>query len=121
MRINHLVIAGLLSLAIVVPSIAEETASLPPTKISPVNKVITKSVEKNQVTAVDKTSKPVNINMVDAQTITQSLKGIGKKRAEAIVAYRVQNGAFKSTDELTKVKGITKKIIEKNNGKILLN
>jgi competence protein ComEA len=49
-----------------------------------------------------KTSGPaVNINTADAAAITGAhIKGIGKKRAEAIVAYRQQHGPFKSVDDL---------------------
>ncbi|NOQ77674.1 MAG: helix-hairpin-helix domain-containing protein, partial [Methylococcaceae bacterium] len=31
---------------------------------------------------------PVNINKADAETIAQSLNGIGLKKAEAIIQYR---------------------------------
>ena len=57
---------------------------------------------------------PVDINKADAATIAKELKGIGMSRAQAIVAYREKNGAFKSADELTKVKGIGAKVVEQN-------
>jgi len=63
---------------------------------------------------------PVNINAADAQTIADSLSNIGLKKAEAIVAYRNKNGAFKSVDELGEVSGIGDKTIEKNKMDILL-
>ena len=63
---------------------------------------------------------PVNINTADAQTIADSLSNIGLKKAEAIVAYRNKNGAFKSVDELGEVSGIGDKTIEKNKMDILL-
>ena len=43
-----------------------------------------------------------------------TLKGIGHKKAQAILAYREQIGAFKSIDDLTKVKGIGEKILMDN-------
>jgi competence protein ComEA len=43
-----------------------------------------------------------------------SLKGVGHKRAQAIVAYRKQIGGFKSVDELVNVKGIGEKILIDN-------
>ena len=52
----------------------------------------------------------VNINTADEAALT-SVKGIGKSKAKAIIAYREQNGAFKSVDDLTKVKGIKEKAL----------
>lgn len=63
---------------------------------------------------------PVNINQADAKGIATALSDIGLKKAEAIVLYREQNGAFKAVDDLAKVKGIGKKTIEKNRTDILL-
>jgi len=47
-----------------------------------------------------------------------TLKGIGQKKAEAIVAYREQIGGFKSVDDLTKVKGIGVKVLSDNLGRL---
>lgn len=55
----------------------------------------------------------VNINTADAQALTK-LKGIGAKKAEAIVAFRKANGAFKTVDQLADVKGIGEKTVEAN-------
>ncbi len=57
---------------------------------------------------------PVNINTADAATLSRELKGIGMKRAEAIVEYRRKFGPFKSADELALVKGIGPAAIQKN-------
>lgn len=59
----------------------------------------------------------VNINKADAKTLSQ-LKGIGQKRAEAIVAYRQAHGKFKSTDDLVNVRGISKNGIAALDGKL---
>ena len=64
---------------------------------------------------------PVNINTADAQTISESLKGIGQKKAEAIVQYRKENGAFKSVDDLASVSGIGPKTVEINKADIMLS
>ncbi len=63
---------------------------------------------------------PVNINNADVPTLSQALKGIGEKKAQAIIDYRNQNGAFTSIDELAKVKGINAKTIDKNRADINL-
>lgn len=57
---------------------------------------------------------PVNINTADATTLARELKGIGAKRAQAIVEYRQKHGPFKSADELTLVKGIGPAAISRN-------
>ncbi len=56
----------------------------------------------------------VNMNTADAQAIAGKVKGIGVKRAEAIVAYRTEHGAFKSFDDLAQVKGIGESFVTKN-------
>jgi competence protein ComEA len=71
--------------------------------------------------ATDVPAAPVNINSADAQTLARELKGIGLKRAQAIVDYRVKHGPFKSADELTLVKGLGKQVVEKNRAEIRLD
>ena len=61
---------------------------------------------------------PVDINRADAATIAKELTGVGASRAKAIVEYRDKNGGFKSADELSKVKGIGAKMIERNRANI---
>jgi competence protein ComEA len=53
----------------------------------------------------------VNINSADAKELA-TLKGIGAAKAEAIIEWRNANGAFKSIDELTQVKGVGAQIFE---------
>ena len=62
----------------------------------------------------------VNINTADVDTIQQELNGIGAQKAAAIVAYRDIHGSFKNADELTNVKGIGIKTIEKNRDNIIV-
>ncbi len=62
----------------------------------------------------------VNINTADAPTIAKELKGIGEKKAQAIVTYRKQHGPFKTIESLTNVKGIGLKTVEKNRSLIKL-
>ncbi len=60
----------------------------------------------------------VNINIADEETLVGELKGIGIKRAKSILAYRNEHGPFKSIDDLVKIKGISKRIVDQNRGKI---
>ena len=64
---------------------------------------------------------PVDINTADAATIAKELQGIGLSRAQAIVAYREKNGAFRSADDLRKIKGIGAKVLERNRANIKLD
>ncbi len=63
---------------------------------------------------------PVNINTADAATLARELNGVGISKAALIVEYRESHGAFKTADDLAKVKGIGKMTIEKNRENILL-
>lgn len=62
----------------------------------------------------------ININSADAPSLQQALEGIGKAKAEAIVAYRVANGPFTSVDELLEIKGIGNSLLERNRDKLIL-
>lgn len=63
---------------------------------------------------------PVNVNQASAEQLAESLQGVGLKKAQAIVHYRKQNGAFQSKDDLLNVKGIGAETLEKNSSDILL-
>ena len=54
----------------------------------------------------------VNINTATAAEL-EALPGIGPAKAKAIVAYRQQNGQFKTVEDLKKVKGIGEGIFSK--------
>lgn len=54
----------------------------------------------------------VDLNTADKAAL-ESVKGIGPKKAEAIIKYRTEHGPFKSVDELANVKGFGKKTIDK--------
>ena len=57
-------------------------------------------------------------NTADAETISAELKGIGLKKAKAIVEYRTKHGPFQSADDLTLVKGIGERTVELNRSDI---
>jgi len=63
---------------------------------------------------------PIDINKASTQEISESLSGIGLKKAADIVAYRKENGSFTSIDDLANVKGIGEKTIAKNKENLLL-
>jgi competence protein ComEA len=70
-------------------------------------------------TVVAQTSK-VNINTSTVQSLS-SVKGIGPKRAQLIVAYRKAHGLFKSTQDLTLVKGIGPGLLKKIGSKLTVS
>ena len=53
----------------------------------------------------------VNINTATLEEL-QTIKGIGKKKAEAILQYRKEHGVFRTKEDLLQVKGIGKKALE---------
>jgi len=55
----------------------------------------------------------ININTADKELL-MSIKGIGEKRAEAIIAYREKNGPFKTVDQLAEIKGVGKFFVDSN-------
>lgn len=59
----------------------------------------------------------VDINQATVQELAK-LPGLGKKKAEAIVAYRNEKGNFSSVEELLKIDGIGKKTLEKIRGSL---
>lgn len=54
----------------------------------------------------------VDINTATAEEL-ETLKGVGKKKAVKIIQYR-EKKCFKSVKQLSKVKGIKKKVVKKN-------
>lgn len=61
----------------------------------------------------------VHLNQANIDEL-QKLKGIGEKKAQAIVEYRQKNGGFKNIDEFKNVKGIGPSIFEKNKTRLSL-
>jgi competence protein ComEA len=72
----------------------------------------------SQLAVAATSTEVVNINTADAATLDRVLVGIGPSKAQAIVAHRKANGAFKSIDALTDVKGIGPATIKRNAGRI---
>lgn len=69
--------------------------------------------EQSPKASAEQTVVLVNLNQASAEALAKSLKGIGLKKAQAIVALRESQGAFTSVDQLTQVKGIGSKTVAK--------
>ena len=67
-----------------------------------------------------KVEQTVNINTATAEMISGHLKGIGLKKAQAIIEWRKTNGKFISAEQLTEVKGIGEKTVLANKERISL-
>ncbi|MBO4400497.1 MAG: helix-hairpin-helix domain-containing protein [Selenomonadaceae bacterium] len=62
----------------------------------------------------------ININTAN-ETELQQIRGIGPVIASRIVEYRQQNGAFKTIEDIKKVRGIGNKTFEKMRASITVN
>ena len=82
-------------MVIVVPKVGEEATEIPAGAMS-------KEAAKDG---------KVNINTATVEEL-KTLKGVGEKKAEAIIEYRKKNGSFKTKEDLMKVRGIGKKLFE---------
>ncbi|MBP8868848.1 MAG: ComEA family DNA-binding protein, partial [Enterocloster sp.] len=58
------------------------------------------------------TGRKVNLNKAGAEEL-MTLTGIGKSRAEAIIQYRQEVGAFRSIEDIMNVSGIKESAFEK--------
>lgn len=72
------------------------------------------------VTQMETQPTRLDLNKADAPTLQKELNGIGKAKAEAIVAYREANGPFASVDELLEIKGIGNALLERNRDKVMV-
>lgn len=59
----------------------------------------------------------INVNAAGAAEL-QALKGVGEKKARAIVAFRKAHGPFTSLDDFEEVPGIGPAMIEANRDRI---
>ena len=82
-------------MVIVVPKVGEEATEIPAGAMS-------KEASKEG---------KVNINTATVEEL-KTLKGVGEKKAEAIIEYRKKNGSFKTKEDLMKVRGIGKKLFD---------
>ncbi|HAF87543.1 MAG: competence protein [Legionellaceae bacterium] len=54
----------------------------------------------------------INLNSASGSSLLHAVKGIGLKRAQAIIHYREHNRAFTSVGDLALVPGIGKKFVQ---------
>lgn len=59
----------------------------------------------------------ININQAESHDFL-SLKGVGVKKAQAIVTYRQTNGPFVKIDDLLKVQGIGEYVLAENKDRL---
>ena len=84
-------------------------ATEPPVRSEPAKQTETK---KSSGSTEKKVTFPVNINTASKKEL-DALPGIGETLAQRIIDYRSANGPFSTVDDLTKVKGIGAKTLEK--------
>lgn len=72
----------------------------------------TLSKELSKPSAVIIVKNQVDINHADYTTLSK-LPGLGPKQAELIVNYRQEHGGFQTVNDLTQVKGISKRRVNK--------
>lgn len=102
------------------PSMPTATkASSPQTPSIPQTTPATRKVAKTS--AKQKNTSPININLADEASLSDSLIGVGPTKAKAIVEYRQKNGKFKQPEDLLAVKGIGPATLEKNRERIRVN
>lgn len=79
----------------------------------------------NTVQAKEKTNQhehpvtKVSLNNASVEQL-ETLKGVGHKKAQAIVKYRQQIGQFVKIEQLVNVKGIGDKIIQDNKSRLTI-
>ena len=75
----------------------------------------------SSLTFADEPTAPIDVNTASAEVLAEAIDGVGLKRAQAIVQYREQHGAFASVDELAEVRGISAGTVERNRDRITAN
>lgn len=62
----------------------------------------------------------ISINSANAAAIAEAMRGVGYKKAQAIVEWRKKNGRFTSLEQLLEIKGIGEKTLAANRSRIKL-
>ncbi len=64
-------------------------------------------------TTKSESSQKINLNSANIFELRGSFRGIGKKRAEAIVHYRETHGRFQSVAQLSNIRGISANFVSR--------
>ncbi|MEE4297537.1 MAG: helix-hairpin-helix domain-containing protein [Wenzhouxiangella sp.] len=62
----------------------------------------------------------IDINTATAEQLAEFLSGVGEAKAEAIIQYREEHGAFTHPDELVNVRGIGLATVDRNRDRIVV-
>lgn len=71
--------------------------------------------------AADEADDDVNINKAGAEELADTLHGVGPAKAEAIIAWREEQGRFTTPEHLEEVDGIGSTTVSDNREKIRLD
>lgn len=118
MKALHLLLVAIFTFTLGLSVVSGEVLAATEKKeiIAPTDKATAPMKVKDETNSATKATKgipkDININTADKEMLIL-LPGIGPVAAEAILAYRKDNGNFNSVDELTKVKGIGDKTLAK--------
>ncbi|KTC85421.1 MULTISPECIES: ComEA family DNA-binding protein [Legionella] len=69
-------------------------------------------LNKSSTAPVQKSQSQIDLNKADTKVLFRAVKGIGQKRAEAIVKYRTEHGRFNSIEDLAKVPGFGERFVK---------
>ena len=112
-RLRAGMLSVLMTCAFSAEALGDPEAASKGVSLSPRSQVLQSSVNpKNQ--PIEK----IDLNKAEANELAHSIKGIGVKRAEAIVKYREVHGAFKSIADLAYVPGLGSNFVKKNTVKL---
>jgi competence protein ComEA len=80
--------------------------------------ILIASINIQAATISDINLQQFHLNRDSATMLNHSFKGIGIKRAQAIVEYRKLHGPFHSVKDLAKVRGLGPRFVKKNLAKL---
>lgn len=108
MSFYRTILAAVAAVAIATPVFADDTTSAAPASAD-AQPAATQTTDASAQAATTASAEQTKININKASTKDlMKIKGLNASKARAIVAYRKKHGEFKTTDDLSNVKGFTK-------------